>query len=60
MLSFCAALRTLKLINSTKKEYQSFGLSNESFESVVVAGLEVQGRINTCVLFNSIYSFMTH
>ena len=52
MLSFCAALRTLKPINSTKKEYHSFGLSNESFESVVGDGLEVQVSINTCVLFN--------
>ena len=52
MLSFCATLRTLKLTNSTKKEYQSFGLSNESFESVVGGGLEVQIHINTSVLFN--------
>ena len=51
MLSFCASLRTLKPINSTKKEYQSFGLSNESFESVMGGGLEVQVRINTWVLF---------
>ena len=52
MLSFCASLRTLKPVNSTKKEYRSFGLSNENFESVMGGGLEVQVRINTLVLFN--------
>ena len=52
MLSFCAALRTLKPINSTKKEYQGFGLSNESFESVIGGGLEVQVRVKTWVFFN--------
>ena len=45
MLSFCAALRTLKPINSTKKEYQSFGLSKESFESVMGGGLEVRVHV---------------
>ena len=52
MLSFCAALRTLKTINSTKKEYQSFGLFSESFERVMGGGLEVQVRVNTWVFFN--------
>ena len=52
MLSFCAALRTLKSINNNKKEYQSFGLSNESFESVMGGGLEVQVRENMWVFFN--------
>ena len=51
MLCFCAALRTLKPISSTKKEYQSFGLSNESFESIMGSGLEVQVRVNTWILF---------
>ena len=46
--------------NSSKKEYLNFGLSNESFESVVVGGLEVQVRMNTCALFNQICSFTTH
>ena len=56
MLSSCAALRTLKPIDSTKKKFQKFESSKETFERVVGGGLEVKVLISTCLLFKYILS----